>query len=73
MDHDTIDKRMKLDKLVVECPWFPEMQFFDAESDAMIDEKIQVLTDLCAGKSIADIPDFYKVLELMPGPGQHWD
>lgn len=40
--------------------------FFDVDSDKMLDEKIEVLTALKDGKTIAEIPKFYDVLELMP-------
>ena len=50
----------------------PELKFFDLESDKMLDEKIEVLKALKAGKTIGEIPDFYKVLELMPN-GEMWD
>ena len=46
--------------------------FFDVESDKMLDEKIEVLTALKEGKTIAEIPKFYDVLELMP-KNDMWD
>ena len=51
----------------------PELRFFDIESNELLDEKIEVLEALKAGKEIKDIPNFYKILELMPGDGQMWD
>lgn len=51
----------------------PELRFFDIESNELLDEKIEVLEALKAGKAIKDIPNFYKILELMPGDGQMWD
>ncbi len=48
-------------------------QFFDVDSDKMLDDKIEVLTALKNGKAIAEIPKFYKVLELMPHNGELWD
>lgn len=47
-------------------------QFFDLDSEKMLDEKIQVLTALAEGKAPADIPNYYKVLELLP-TDQPWD
>ncbi len=46
--------------------------FFDVDSDKMLDEKIEVLTALADGKTIAEIPKFYDVLELMP-KNEMWD
>lgn len=46
--------------------------YFDTESEKMLDEKIEVLTALKEGKPIAEIPKFYDVLELMPKDGI-WD
>ena len=43
----------------------------------LLDEKIEVLTALKDGKQIADIPNFYDILELYPkgddGTSTHWD
>lgn len=46
--------------------------YFDTESEKMLDEKIEVLTALKEGKPIAEIPKFYDILELMPKDGI-WD
>lgn len=59
----------------------PLLQYFDAESEELLDEKIEVLTALKEGKSIAEIPKFYEVLELLPNDSvengkvtiTHWD
>ena len=49
-------------------------RFFDTSSLNMLDEKIQVLTDLANGKKPIDIPNFYKVLEKYPtDPNGLWD
>lgn len=48
-------------------------QFFDLDSDELLDEKITVLTALKEGKTVDEIPGFYDVLELYPGDGTHWD
>ena len=47
--------------------------FFDIESEEMLDEKIEVLTDLVNGKKPSEIPNYYKVLELYPKDDQIWD
>ena len=47
--------------------------YFDVDSEKLLDEKIEVLTALLKGKPIAEIPNFYKVLELMPKNGDIWD
>ncbi len=53
--------------------YVPELQYFDLDSNKLLDEKIAVLTALKDGKQIKDIPDFYRVLELLPEEGQIWD
>ena len=73
MDHETIAKHMKISELLIDDIGIPELKFFDIDSEAMLDEKIKVLTDLREGKSIEEIPNFYDVLELMPGTDKHWD
>ena len=73
MDHETIAKHMKISELLIDDIGIPELKFFDIDSEAMLDEKIKVLTDLREGKSVEEIPNFYDVLELMPGEDKHWD
>ena len=41
-------------------------KFFDVESDNMLEEKIEVLSAIKAGKTISEIPKFYDVLEFYP-------
>lgn len=68
-----IEKHIKINELypyLAEAPMF--MKYFDSESDKMLDEKIQVLEALKAGKSIEDIPNFFDVFELLPEEGI-WD
>lgn len=69
-------KKAKIDDLWRDV-YFPPMliQFFDSESDKLLDEKIEVLTALKEGRQISDIPNFYDILELYPkdGTGTHWD
>lgn len=51
----------------------PLLEFFDIDSDKMLDEKIEVLTELKNGKKISEIPKFYDILELYPGENVLWD
>lgn len=51
----------------------PLLEFFDLDSDEMLDTKIKVLTDLANGKTISEIPEFYDILELYPEDGKMWD
>lgn len=69
---EIIQKRERIRELLAEV-YEPEMRYFDLCSDRMLDEKIEVLEALKAGKTIADIPNFYRVLELMPEVRQRWD
>nr|DAY68091.1 MAG TPA: hypothetical protein [Caudoviricetes sp.] len=68
-----IEKHMKINELY---PYLNEvpmiMKYFDTDSDKMLDEKIQVLEALKAGKNIEEIPNFYDVFELLPKEGI-WD
>ena len=50
----------------------PEMKYFNIDSEELLDEKIEVLTQIKAGKNIKDIPNFYKVLEDLPTDDM-WD
>lgn len=65
-----IEKQMAIAELLpylLEFPMF--MKFFDVESEKLLDEKIEVLEAIKAGKKIDEIPKFYDVLELMPKEG----
>ena len=68
---ELIMKKEEIRELLAEV-YEPELKFFDRDSNEMLDEKIEVLKALKAGKTIGEIPDFYKVLELMPKDGM-WD
>lgn len=62
-----VEKQMEIMELLpylAEVPMF--MKFFDAESEKLLDEKIEVLKAIKARKHIDEIPIFYDVLELMP-------
>ena len=61
----TEDKKIKILGLLTEV-YDPMLKFFNSDSDKMLDEKIQVLTDLKNGKTISDIPNFYEILEDYP-------
>lgn len=66
------DKKLKIMELLTSV-YDPLLKFFDLDSEEMLDEKIEVLTALKNGKSINDIPNFYKVLELYPNDNEIWD
>lgn len=72
MDKATIEKKEKILNLLFEVDCYEVSKFFDDESDEMLDDKIEVLTALKEGKTIAEIPKFYDVLELMP-KNDMWD
>lgn len=74
-ENEKIEKGIRVRKLFLEVEDFPPMlqKFFDLDSDELLDEKITVLTALKEGKQIADIPNFYDILELYPNNGEHWD
>lgn len=68
-----IEKHLKINDLypyLFEVPMLAN--YFDDESDEMLDEKIQVLEALKDGKNISEIPNFYDVFELLPKEGL-WD
>ncbi len=48
-------------------------QFFDLDSEKMLDKKIAVLTQLKNGVPPVDISDYYSILELYPKDGQLWE
>lgn len=66
------EKMLKIEDLYASVFGIPELKFFDLNSEELLGEKIEVLTQLKKGKQIGDIPDFYKVLEKMPKEGI-WD
>lgn len=73
-DEELIQKGVKVRELLSVIDFPPTLiQFFDLDSDALLDEKIEVLTALKKGIQISDIPNFYKVLELYPKDDTHWD
>lgn len=73
-ERELIEKKSRIMDLLFEVDNYEVRQFFDVDSDKMLDEKIEVLTALKDGKTIAEIPKFYDVLELMPkGENNLWD
>lgn len=73
-DRELIEKGVKVRELFFEVDFPPMLiQFFDLDSDKLLDEKIKALTALKEGKQIADIPNFYDILELYPKDDTHWD
>jgi hypothetical protein len=70
---DKLEKETAILRLLdeVEVP-HPLMNYFDYDSEELLDKKIEVLQALKAGKSIDDIDGGYSIFELLP-EGQHWD
>ena len=60
------EKKMQIMDLFSYAIGVPEMKYFNLDSDELLDEKIEVLTQIKEGKTIAEIPNFYKVLEDLP-------
>ncbi len=70
------EKQMEIMELLPYLAEVPMLtKFFDEESEKLLDEKIEVLKAIKAGKHIDEIPNFYDVLELMPKEekGIMWD
>ena len=65
-EQEKIEKMLKVEDLYAEVFGIPELKYFDLSSEELLDEKIEVLTQLKEGKPIKEIPDFYKVLEKLP-------
>ena len=66
------EKLLKVLDLLAYAFGIPEMKYFNVESEELLDEKIEVLTQIKEGKSIEEIPNFYKVLEDLPEDDM-WD
>lgn len=71
---ETEIKWLKMSELYTEVValGIPELRYFDFDSEKLLDEKIEVFTQLKEGKNIGEIPNFYNILELMPKSGI-WD
>lgn len=67
-------KKIEVDSLLASCP-FPEpfLQFYDADSEKLLDMKKEVITKLFAGVPYNEIPNFYDILELYPDDETKWD
>lgn len=70
-DREIMQKHLQINELLVDVIGVPELKYLNSDSDEMLDEKIEVLTALKDGKTIEEIPNFYKVLEDLPEG--HWD
>lgn len=66
------EKKIQIMDLSSYAIGIPEMKYFNLDSDELLDEKIEVLTQIKEGKTIAEIPNFYKVLEDLPEDDM-WD
>ena len=66
------EKKIQITDLLSYAIGIPEMKYFNLDSDELLDEKIEVLTQIKEGKTIAEIPNFYKVLEYLPEDDM-WD
>lgn len=67
------EKKIRIMDLLFEVDDTIFKQFFDIDSDEMLDKKIEVLEKLANGVVPADIPEYYEVLELYPKQGEIWD
>ena len=54
------EKKVKIFDLLSSAIGIPEMRYFNVDSDEMLDDKIEVLTQLKEGKPISEIPNFYE-------------
>ena len=60
------EKKIQIMDLLSYAIGIPEMRYFNVDSDEMLDDKIEVLTQLKEGKPISEIPNFYEILEDLP-------
>ena len=72
-DQEYIEKREKIFSLLLEVSDGLVAKFFDPDIDKMLDEKIEVLTDIKEGRKPSEIPKYYDILELYPEEGAQWD
>ena len=70
-----IEKIMQIMELYAEVSVNDRLvsQFFDLDSEKMLDQKISVLTQLKNGVPPKDIPEYYSILELYPADDAMWD
>ena len=52
------EKKIQIMDLLSYAISIPEMKYFNLDSDELLDEKIEVLTQIKEGKTIAEIPNF---------------
>ncbi len=71
-DRELMQKHLKINELLCDVIGVSELKYLNVDSDELLDEKIEVLTALKEGKTIEEIPNFYKVLEDLPEEGI-WD
>lgn len=67
------EKKIRIMDLLFEVDDTIFKQFFDIDSNEMLDKKIEVLEKLANGIVPADILEYYEVLELYPKQGEIWD
>ncbi len=66
-EKELVNKKIKINMLIVNSRDNLVHKFFDDESDEMLDLKIDVLTKLATGKrNEVSNEDYYKILELYP-------
>lgn len=66
-EKELVNKKIKINMLIVNGRDNLVHKFFDDESDEMLDLKIDVLTKLATGKrNEVSNEDYYKILELYP-------
>ena len=70
---DKQEKILQIHELIMDVDDVLVSQFFDLESEEMLDTKINVLTQLKNGVPPIEIPEYYSILELYPEDGQMWD
>lgn len=72
MSKEKMEKWLRVSDLALQVSDPLVGKFLDLSSDELLDEKIEVLEQLVAGKAPADIPKYYDILELYPKEGI-WD
>ena len=74
MKEKTIEKHLRINRLLIEVSDLIVNKFFDSDSNEMLDEKIEVLEKLKKGIPPSEIPNYYKILELYPKDNEStWD
>ena len=74
MNETTIEKHLRINRLLIEVSDLIVNKFFDSDSNEMLDEKIEVLEKLKKGIPPSEIPNYYKILELYPKDNEStWD